>query len=78
MQQISLIFSNKFYFYSKFIFFYYLKIIKCFILIEIVEVIMLNPIQPNFAIKPNLQRRNNISFGTKIDPDLKDFVNGLV
>ncbi len=39
---------------------------------------MLNPIQPNFAIKPNLQRRNNISFGTKIDPDLKDFVNGLV
>ncbi len=38
---------------------------------------MLNPIQPNFTIKPNLQRRKNISFGTKIDPNLKDFVSRL-
>ncbi len=39
---------------------------------------MLNPIQQNFTIKPNLQRRNNISFGTKIDPHLKNLVNCLI
>lgn len=39
---------------------------------------MLNPVHQNFTKEPALQRRKNISFGTKIDPSLKNFVNRLI
>ena len=35
---------------------------------------MISPIHQNFAKEHTLQRRNNVSFGTKIDPSLKSFV----